>query len=93
MAFEIVELDLPMASAAQLVQGVVVLTAVLGLGDFTSMNQALVGARAGAGLARGRETVQWSTLIAILKGWVFGSLSGLALAYLFARLLRGLALA
>jgi PiT family inorganic phosphate transporter len=84
VAFEIVKLDLPMASAAQLVQGLVVLIAVLGFGDFTSMNQALVGAMAGAGLARGRETVQWRTLRGILQGWIIGPVSGCILAYLFA---------
>lgn len=93
VAFEIVALDLPMASAAQLVQGLVVLTAVVGFGDFTSMNQALVGAMAGAGIARGVETVRWTTLRAILKGWLVGPFSGLVLAYLFSSALRILKLA
>lgn len=84
VAFEMVDLDLSMASAAQLVQGLVVLTAVLGFGDFTSMNQALVAAMAGAGFARGVETVRWPTLKSILKGWLFGPASGLLLAYFFA---------
>ena len=56
VAFEIVEVDRAMATAAQLVQAAVVLAAVA-FGFFTSMNQALVGAMAGAGFARGRETV------------------------------------
>ena len=51
-----------MATAAQLVQAAVVLAAVA-FGFFTSMNQALVGAMAGAGFARGRETVHLSTLL------------------------------
>ncbi|HLH76056.1 MAG TPA: inorganic phosphate transporter [Candidatus Binataceae bacterium] len=84
VAFEIVRVDLAMASAAQLVQGLVVLSAVVGLGDFTSMNQALVGALLGAGLARGRNTVSWPVLKAILKGWAVAPVSGLALAYLCA---------
>ncbi len=88
MAFEIVRLDLQMAAAAQFVQALVVLSAVLGFGAFTSMNQALVGAMAGAGLARGVETVRWSTLRAILEGWVAGPLSGLVLAYLLTAALR-----
>jgi len=54
VAFEIVEVDPAMATAAQLVQAAVVLAAVA-FGFFTSMNQALVGAMAGAGLARGRD--------------------------------------
>lgn len=91
VAFEIVKLDLQMASASQLVQGLVVLCAVLGLGDFTSMNQALVGAMAGAGLARGRETIQWGTLRGILKGWILGPVSGFILAYGFGVLLGALA--
>ncbi|MGH7920766.1 MAG: inorganic phosphate transporter, partial [Candidatus Dormibacteraceae bacterium] len=41
VAFDIVKLDRPMASAAQGVQAIVVITAV-GFGFFTSMNQALV---------------------------------------------------
>ena len=51
-----------MATAAQLVQAAVVLAAVA-FGFFTSMNQALVGAMAGAGFARGRETVHLATLL------------------------------
>lgn len=43
---------MPMATAAQSVQALVVLTAV-----FTSMNQALIGAMAGTGFARRRETI------------------------------------
>lgn len=39
---------------------------------------------AGAGLARGRQTVQWRTLYGILRGWAFGPASGLALAFALA---------
>ena len=46
--------------------------AAVAFGFFTSMNQALVGAMAGAGFARGRETVHLSTLVSILQGWVLG---------------------
>jgi PiT family inorganic phosphate transporter len=76
VAFEIVDVDRPMATAAQLVQAAVVLAAVA-FGYFTSMNQALVGAMAGAGLARGRETVHRATVAAILRGWVVGPALGL----------------
>ncbi len=71
VAFDVVHVDLSMASAAQLVQAVVVFLAV-SFGFFTSMNQALVGAMAGAGLARGRVTIQWpSTGISSRGGsWV-----------------------
>lgn len=81
VAFEIVEVDRAMATAAQLVQAAVVLAAVA-FGFFTSMNQALVGAMAGAGVARGRETVHASTLLAILRGWLVGPAAGLALGWL-----------
>lgn len=86
VAFDVVRVDLSMASAAQLVQALVVLVAV-SLGLFTSMNQALVGAMAGAGLARGRHTIQWPSIWNIIKGWMVGPPSGFALAFLIARLI------
>jgi PiT family inorganic phosphate transporter len=52
------------------------------------MNQALIGAMAGAGLARGRETVQRRQIIGILRGWAIGPLSGLALAFALESLTR-----
>ena len=76
-----------MATAAQLVQAAVVLAAVA-FGFFTSMNQALVGAMAGAGFARGRETVHLSTLFSILQGWVLGPGASIAAGYLFGLLVR-----
>ena len=48
VAFDIVEVDRVTATTAQLVQALVILIAV-SFGYFTSMNQALVGAMAGAG--------------------------------------------
>lgn len=87
VAFDVVRMDLTMASAAQGVQALVVLAAVT-QGFFTSMNQALIGAMAGAGLARGRETVQRRQLLGILRGWLIGPLSGLALAFALASLVR-----
>jgi PiT family inorganic phosphate transporter len=80
VAFDVVTLDLTMASAAQGVQALVVVLAV-SQGLFTSMNQALVAAMAGTGLARGRETVQRAQLVAILRGWAIGPAAGFALAY------------
>jgi PiT family inorganic phosphate transporter len=82
VAFEIVEVDRAMATAAQLVQAGVVLAAVA-FGFFTSMNQALVGAMAGAGFARGRETVHLQTLVSILQGWVLGPAGALAAGFVF----------
>ena len=83
VAFDVVRMDRRMATAAQLVQALVVLTAV-GFGDFTSMNQALIGAMAGAGLARGRETVRRPVLLGILRGWAIGPAAGFVLGYAFA---------
>jgi inorganic phosphate transporter, PiT family len=90
VAFDVVRVDRPMATAAQLVQAVVVLGAVA-FGFFTSMNQALVGAMAGAGAARGRHTVSTSTLMGILRGWGIGPGAGIALAYGFTRLAAAVA--
>ncbi|HEX6800252.1 MAG TPA: anion permease [Ktedonobacterales bacterium] len=91
VAFDVVKMDLTMASAAQGVQALVVLIAVT-QGYFTSMNQALIGAMAGTGLARGRETVQRRQIAAILRGWLIGPISGLALAAALETLVRLLAL-
>jgi PiT family inorganic phosphate transporter len=87
VAFEIVEVDRAMATAAQLVQAGVVLAAVA-FGFFTSMNQALVGAMAGAGFARGRETVHLATLGSILQGWVLGPAGALAAGFVFGLTVR-----
>lgn len=80
VAFDIVKMDLAMASAAQGVQALVVILAV-SQGLFTSMNQALVGAMAGTGLARGHETVQTATLLGIVKGWIISPISGFAICF------------
>ncbi len=85
VAFDVVELDLAMASAAHGVQALVVVLAV-GQGLFTSMNQALVAAMAGTGLARGRHTVRRDQLLAILAGWLVGPAAGFTLAYLGERI-------
>ena len=87
VAFDVVKMDLTMASAAQGVQALVVIVAAT-QGYFTSMNQALIGAMAGAGFARGRETVQRKQIIGILRGWAIGPLSGLALAFALEWLMR-----
>ena len=83
VAFDIVTVDRPMATAAQLVQAVVVLVAV-SFGLFTSMNQALVGAMAGAGLARGKHAVHAASLYGILRGWLIGPGAGITAGFLFA---------
>jgi inorganic phosphate transporter, PiT family len=86
VAFDIVKVDLAMASAAQFVQALVVILAV-SQGLFTSMNQALVGAMLGTGLARGRETVQTGTLLGILKGWAISPLTGGTLCYVLFKIM------
>lgn len=50
------------------------------------MNQALVGAMTGVGIARGRHSVHAATLLGILRGWVVGPGAGIALAYGLTRL-------
>jgi PiT family inorganic phosphate transporter len=85
VAFDIVHVDLSMASAAQLVQALVVLLAV-SFGFFTSMNQALVGAMTGAGLARGTGTIEWKAITNIVKGWMIAPVSGIVIAFLLAKL-------
>lgn len=78
VAADIVKVDRPMALAAQSAQAVVILATVVLLGAFTSMNQALIGGMAGAGLARGQRTIQWPVLRGVLLGWAVGPVSGLA---------------
>ena len=87
IAFDVVKLDMSMATAAQLVQALVVLTAVF-FGYFTSMNQALIGAMAGTGFARGRETVDRKVIFGILRGWIISPAAGAALGYGFGLLTR-----
>ncbi|MCW8307419.1 anion permease [Acidiphilium sp. PA] len=87
VAFDVVKLDATMATAAQSVQALVVLGAVA-FGDFTSMNQALIGAMAGAGLARGRQTIDGRVLRGIGRGWIIGPGAGFVLSYAAAALFR-----
>jgi PiT family inorganic phosphate transporter len=87
VAFDIVEVDRTTATAAQLVQALVILVAV-SFGYFTSMNQALVGAMAGAARARGRHAVHRQALLGIVRGWVVGPPSSFALALGAALLVR-----
>ncbi len=85
VAFDIVRVDRPMATAAQLVQAAVVLSAVA-FGFFTSMNQALVGAMTGAGVFRGRNSVHAPILWGILRAWIIGPGAGIALAFALTKL-------
>jgi inorganic phosphate transporter, PiT family len=81
VARNIVKLDRPMTIAAQSAQAIVILVAVVLFGAFTSMNQALVGGMAGAGLARGERAIHWPVLRGILIGWAVGPVSGFALGF------------
>jgi PiT family inorganic phosphate transporter len=81
VAFDIVEVDRATATAAQLVQALVILVAV-SFGYFTSMNQALVGAMAGAR----PDAVNRRTLTGIVRGWLVGPPSSFLLALLVSAL-------
>ena len=89
VAFDIVQVDRVTATTAQLVQALVILVAV-SFGYFTSMNQALVGAMAGAGTARGRHAVNTKNLVGIVRGWVTGPPTAFLLALLAALVVRAL---
>ncbi|HLH71804.1 MAG TPA: inorganic phosphate transporter [Chloroflexota bacterium] len=89
VAFDVVRTDLSMASAAQAVQAIVVLLAV-SQGLFTSMNQALIGAMTGTGLARGNDTIRWSVVRGIVTGWVVGPFSGITTGFVIYSILQAL---
>jgi len=89
VAFDIVKLDPRMAITSQVAQSLVILVSVA-FGYFTSMNQALVSAMIGTGLARGQRVVLWKPVRGILLGWLIGPASGLSLGFAIAWLgLRG----
>jgi inorganic phosphate transporter, PiT family len=88
VAFDVVKLDPRTAAASQLAQSIVILVSV-SFGYFTSMNQALVGAMIGSGLAR-RGTVVRRTVRNVLVGWAIGPASGAALGFALAFSLRSL---
>jgi len=87
VAFDVVKTDLSMASAAQMVQALVVLAAV-SQGLFTSMNQALIGAMTGTGLARGNQTIQWKVVRGIVTGWAVGPFSGIVTGFVLYSILQ-----
>jgi PiT family inorganic phosphate transporter len=83
VAFDIVRVDPPMAIASQLSQSAVILVSAA-FGYFTSMNQALVGAMIGAGVARRQSTVLWKSVRGILVGWALGPTTGAAFGFALA---------
>ena len=87
VAFDVVKTDLSMASAAQMVQAIVVLAAV-SQGLFTSMNQALIGAMTGTGLARGNDTIRWPVVRGIVTGWAVGPVSGITVGFVLYSILQ-----
>lgn len=80
VAFDIVKLDARMATSAQLAQAAVILGYVA-FGFFTSMNQALVGAMIGTGVARGQKDIHRKAVKGILLGWAVGPVSGAGLGF------------
>jgi inorganic phosphate transporter, PiT family len=86
VAFDLVQLDPRMAICSQLAQSAVILVSVT-FGLFTSMNQALVGAMIGTGMARRRSTVIWKAIRSILAGWGLGPASGASVGFALAVLL------
>jgi PiT family inorganic phosphate transporter len=80
VAFDIVKLDPRMALTSQIAQSLVILVSVA-FGYFTSMNQALVAAMLGTGMARGQSAVLWKPVRGILIGWLIGPASGLSLGF------------
>jgi inorganic phosphate transporter, PiT family len=80
VAFDIVKLDARMATSAQFAQAAVIL-AYVAFGFFTSMNQALVGAMIGTGVARGQKDIHFKAVRGILLGWLVGPASGVALGF------------
>ncbi|MGC2289334.1 MAG: inorganic phosphate transporter [Thermoplasmata archaeon] len=91
VAFDIVKLDARMATGAQLAQAAIIL-AYVAFGFFTSMNQALVGAMIGTGVARGQKGIHLKAIWGILLGWAIGPASGAALGFASALLLVHLSL-
>jgi inorganic phosphate transporter, PiT family len=91
VAFDIVKLDARMATSAQFAQAAVILGYV-SFGFFTSMNQALVGAMIGTGVARGQKDIHLKAVRGILIGWGIGPASGVALGFAATLLLAHLGL-
>jgi PiT family inorganic phosphate transporter len=84
VAFEIVDLDIPTATASQGVQALVVIVAVT-QGFFTSINQALIGAMTGAALASHRP-INRKNLSNIFKGWLISPVSGFVFCWVVYKL-------
>ena len=90
VGLHIVSLDLNSAVGSQLAQGITAHIAA-SLGYPTSMNQAMIGGIAGAGLARGINTINMKVLKEIVVSWFFtpivGGIVSYVLYFIFSRLL------
>ncbi len=90
VGLHIVRLDLNSAVGAQLAQGLTAHIAA-SMGYPTSMNQAMIGGIAGAGLARGIQAIDRKALKEIVISWFFtpvvGGVVSYALYFLLSRLL------
>lgn len=90
VGLHIVSLDLNSAVGAQLAQGITAHIAA-SLGYPTSMNQAMIGGIAGAGLARGIKTIDLKAIKEIVISWfltpLVGGLVSFLLCWVFSRIL------
>jgi inorganic phosphate transporter, PiT family len=81
VGLHIVSLDLNSAVGAQLAQGITAHIAA-SLGYPTSMNQAMIGGIAGAGLARGIKTIDMKAIKEIVVSWFLTPVVGGVVAYI-----------
>ncbi|MEW6274418.1 MAG: inorganic phosphate transporter [Bacillota bacterium] len=81
VGLHIVSLDLNSAVGAQLAQGITAHIAAA-LGYPTSMNQAMIGGIAGAGLARGIKTIDLKAIKEIVVSWFLTPLVGAVVSFL-----------
>lgn len=89
VGLHIVQLDLNSAIGAQLAQAITAHTAAY-LGYPTSMNQAIVGGIAGAGLARGIQYVRGKAIAEIVVSWVLTPIVAATVAFCLYSLLAWL---
>jgi phosphate/sulfate permease len=89
VGFHIVSLDINSAVGAQLAQGITAHIAA-SLGYPTSMNQAMIGGIAGAGLCRGIKAINMKTMKEIVVSWFLTPVIGAIVAFVLYSLLSPL---
>jgi len=89
VGLHIVSLDINSAVGAQLAQGITAHIAA-SLGYPTSMNQAMIGGIAGAGLCRGIKTINMKTMKEIVVSWFLTPVIGAIVAFVLYSLLSPL---